>query len=42
MKKVKIYNEEGEETYSFDVSPDLLQMVRDYLNLVYRASIKSY
>ena len=39
MKKIKIYNEEGKETDSFDVSPDLIQMVKDYLNLVYRVSI---
>ena len=39
MKKVKIYNEEDQLIESYEVSPDLLQMVKDYLSLVYRVSI---
>jgi len=42
MKIVKIYNEEGKETDKFEVSPDLLQIVKDFLNLVYRISIGAY
>ena len=39
MKKVKIYNEEDQLTSEYSVSPDLLQMVKDYLGLVDRVSI---
>ena len=39
MKKVKIYNEEDQLIETYEVSPDLLQMVKDYLGLVYRVSI---
>ena len=38
MKTIKIYNEEKQETDTYEISPDSLQLVKDFLSYVDRYS----